>query len=870
MTMKMKMNVRNSWRLLGLLVAAFSGAVSTEGALPPDNVRPAWIHGWPGDYARLTWDASPESTSYNIYRFNDSTAVWDVIASGVTNTLAFDYVAGSAEKSYYVTAVGLDGESAPSAVVVTHDDPLIPFFSHAPPDVNSGTLTPTTARFQWAVSLTTGTDGMIELSTDTVNFSVVYFNTNYQGFFNVVISNLVPATQYTYRITGVGPNRAGTAAALMFWTPPVNQPPVAANFTVPPLVDPWSVVIPLTATDPDSPGIPLQYTIISTPTNGTISAIYYSDFWGPRYVDYTPNPAARGADSFQFVVSDGQLTSTPATVSFPSIWMNRAPQPRSFSTNTLEDTALALDLTTFDPDGDTLTYQIFTLNGTVTGTPPNIVYTPNPNLNGLDLLFYYVNDGYTGGYAQGVVEITVSPVNDAPTVNSFALQSPEDSPLNLVLPAWDIEGDPISFPVVTTPTHGVLSGTPPNLTYTPNANFTGTDTFTFRASDGTATSAVATATIVVTPLNDPPVAHDSTVVSVEDDFSTPVLLSGTDVDGDPLTYTILTLPAHGTLTHPFVTVPHLWSYRPAPNYNGPDSFTFRVNDGVLFSFAATVSITVAPVNDPPVAAGQGYTTLEDVALPLTVFASDIDGDALTYDISVAPAHGTLSGSGPNYVYTPAANYNGPDQFVFSVTDAAGVVQTATNTLTIQPVADPPVAIPQTVTTPYNTPVNIFLTGSDPDGDLQGFFITGLAENGTLMGTPPWLTFVPNPGFSGSSILQFVADDATTTSAPVNVTIVVQAAVSTPPAPSGLSATAVSSSQINLVWTDNSGFNEDGFKVERSSNGNSWTQIATTGPNVTSYASTGLSANKTYYYRVRAYNVLGNSTYSATASAKTFK
>jgi hypothetical protein len=865
-----QINLCKSWLLLGFLAAFISGVNSIEGAVPPDNVRPAWIHGWPGDYARLNWDPAPEATSYNIYRFNVAAVTWEMIASGVTDTLAFDYSAGSAGKMYFVTAVGLAGESGPSAIVLTHDDSPVPYFAHSPPDRFAGTLTPTTATFQWAVSLVTGADGMLELSTNAVDFTVVYFNTNYQGAFNVVVSNLLPGTQYTYRLTGVGINRAGTAAALTFWTPPANQPPTAADYTVPQIVDPGPILIPLTGTDPDGNGFPLQFAIVSSPTNGTLSEIYYNDFWGPRYVSYTPNPGARGADSFQYIVNDGELNSAPATVSMPSIWLNRPPQPPSFSTNTLEDVALALDLTAFDPDGDALTYQVFSLNGTVTGTPPHVVYTPNPNLNGLDLLLVYVNDGYTGGFAQGLIQITVAPVNDPPTVNSYAVESPEDTPLSVVLAAWDIEGDPITFPVVTMPAHGVLSGTPPNLIYTPNANFTGTDMFSFRASDGMATSAVASITIIVTPLNDAPVAFNSTVASVEDDFSTPVVLSGADADGDPLTYTIQTPPAHGTLTRLSFFVSYLWRYRPVPNYNGPDSFTFTVSDGVLFSMPATVTINVAPVNDEPVATGQSLTTQEDVALPLTVIASDVDGDVLTYTIDVAPAHGSLSGSGPDYVYTPAANYNGPDQFVFTVTDAAGVTATATNTLTILPVADPPVAIPQTVTTPYNTPANIFLTGSDPDGDLQGFFITGLPENGSLVGTPPWLAFVPDTGFSGTTALQFIARDSTTTSAPVNVTIIVQAATSTPAAPSGLSATVVSSSQIDLTWTDNSGFNEDGFKVERSSGGNSWTQIATVGPSVTTYASTGLNANKSYSYRVRAYNVLGNSAYSATASAKTFK
>jgi len=108
--------------------------------------------------------------------------------------------------------------------------------------------------------------------------------------------------------------------------------------------------------------------------------------------------------------------------------------------------------------------------------------------------------------------------------------------------------------------------------------------------------------------------------------------------------------------------------------------------------------------------------------------------------------------------------------------------------------------------------------------------------------------------------------------PATVSITVQPPAAVPAAPGSLIATAISSSQIDLTWTDNSGHNEDGFKIERSGTGtgNSWTQIATVGPDVTTYSSTGLAANKNYSYRVRAYNVLGHSAYSGTASAKTLR
>jgi predicted phage tail protein len=107
--------------------------------------------------------------------------------------------------------------------------------------------------------------------------------------------------------------------------------------------------------------------------------------------------------------------------------------------------------------------------------------------------------------------------------------------------------------------------------------------------------------------------------------------------------------------------------------------------------------------------------------------------------------------------------------------------------------------------------------------------------------------------------------AVTTSSAVNITV----NANTPTAPTNLTATAVSRSQINLTWTDNSS-NETGFKIERSTNGTSFTQIATVGAGVTSYASTGLQKNRTYYYRVRATNGAGDSAYSNVASARTFR
>src|SRR5207244_9011481 len=132
----------------------------------------------------------------------------------------------------------------------------------------------------------------------------------------------------------------------------------------------------------------------------------------------------------------------------------------------------------------------------------------------------------------------------------------------------------------------------------------------------------------------------------------------TDVDGDPLTYAIVTAPTHGALSG---VAPNV-TYTPAAGYSGPDSFTFKANDGTVDSAAATVSLTVVHVNHAPVADAQAVTTAEDTAKAIVLTATDADGDTLTFSIGAGAPHGALSGVAPNLTYTPGADYNGHDRY----------------------------------------------------------------------------------------------------------------------------------------------------------------------------------------------------------------
>jgi len=184
--------------------------------------------------------------------------------------------------------------------------------------------------------------------------------------------------------------------------------------------------------------------------------------------------------------------------------------------------------------------------------------------------------------------------------------------------------------------------------------------------------------------SEPPVAQDQ-LVTTDEDLPVAITLEATDADNDPLTFTVVAQPTHGTLTG---TAPAL-TYTPTGDYNGPDSFTFKATDDKLAdSNVATVSITVKPVNDAPVADNQSVTTDEDLAVNITLTATDKELDPLTFTVVAQPAHGTLTGTAPNLIYTPATNYHGPDSFTFKVNDGTVDSNVATVTITVAPDTEP--------------------------------------------------------------------------------------------------------------------------------------------------------------------------------------
>ncbi len=525
---------------------------------------------------------------------------------------------------------------------------------------------------------------------------------------------------------------------------PVNDPPVALNQEITTFEN-TALTITLSGTDVE--GSPLSYKIASKPSHGMLAGT------GSNQI-YTPNTDYRGPDSFTFRVTDGRKNSNVATVSISVMPINHAPVAQEQSVTAEENTAKTITLVATDADGDTLAFQIVVqpVHGTLLGVPPDITYTPATDYNGLDSFTFKTNDGKADSNP-ATVSITVTHVNHPPVAQNQSVITDEDASKMIVLAATDSDGDPLTYQVVNQPGHGILVGALPNITYTPAARYRGSDSFTFKASDGALDSNIATVSITVTPINHVPVAQDQNVIANEDTSRT-MVLGATDSDGDTLTIQIVAQPVHGTLAG----VPPNITYTPAADYNGPDSFTFKANDGRIDSNPATVSISVVAVNDRPVAQDQSVSTNEDSPRVITLAANDVDGDSLTYSLIAEPIHGVLSGTPPTLTYTPAGHYSGPDSFTFKANDGRLDSNVGTVTITVTHVNHPPVAQNQSVTTDEDTPITIMLFATDADGDPLTYQIVASPGHGTVTGTPPSLTYTPETHYQGSDSFTFRAND----------------------------------------------------------------------------------------------------------------
>ena len=347
-------------------------------------------------------------------------------------------------------------------------------------------------------------------------------------------------------------------------------------------------------------------------------------------------------------------------------------------------------------------------------------------------------------------------------------------------------------------------------TFTPEPNWNGTvPTITYTISDGKGGADTGDLNITVTPVNDPPVLADpndpldpeypgQSFDPVTGDYAqttpedTPVdgRVVGEDLDGDDLTYTVQDQPAHGTVTVDPITGEY--TYAPGENYVGEDSFTVLIDDGNGGTVVSTVTITVTPVNHPPVLAdpndpldpeypGQTFdpvtgdytvVTDEDTVVSGRVSAADADGDTLTYNVTADPSHGSLvfnSATG-GYTYTPNADWNGADSFDVAISDGNGGITITTVIVNVGSVVD---IADDTATVGNGQSVVIGVLDNDEfegaDAEVTG---VGTAAHGTVtINADGTVTYTAEPGYVGSDSFTYtVTSGGVTETATVNVTV----------------------------------------------------------------------------------------------------
>jgi ELWxxDGT repeat protein/VCBS repeat-containing protein len=619
----------------------------------------------------------------------------------------------------------------------------------------------------------------------TAPTNALAFTLNPDGTFTYQpTANFNGVDSFTYRaIDSLG--AASGLATVVLSVSAVNDAPVAFNDTV--SLSPGAnltVTAPgILTNDTDIDSTILSAVLVSSTANGTLSLNPNGSF------TYRPNAGFVGTDSFTYRATDGSLSSAnTATVSLVvTTAANTIPIAAPDVFTTPEDTSLTVGnvlANDTDPDGNV------PLTATLVAGPSHALsftlrpdgtfsYLPTLNFNGVDTFTYRAIDSVGGLSNPATVTFSVTPVNDAPTALNESYTVATTASLNITAPGilandTDPDSTVLSASLVTTAANGTLSLNPNgSFTYTPNAGFSGVDSFTYQASDGSLTSNLGTVNLTVASVvNTAPVAVGDSFNATEDTPLTvgDVLTNDTDADGPgSLTASLVTGPANALS---FTLRPDgTFNYLPALNFNGTDTFTYVAVDGLgARSQTATVTFNVTAVNDAPIAVNNNYSVLPAGTLNITlpgVLANDtdVDGNALTATlVGAAPANAatfTLNPDG-SFLYIPQAAFAGTDTFTYQAGDGTTVSNLATVSIVVTS-NQFPTASPDSFTTSEDTVLtvgNVLANDTDPEGGTLTASVVAAPTNALSFTLNPNGTFsyLPRLNFNGIDTFTYVAID----------------------------------------------------------------------------------------------------------------
>ncbi len=611
----------------------------------------------------------------------------------------------------------------------------------------------------------------------------------------------------------------------------LNSAPVIVNLTINEVVPPPIAVSDFYSTDENRPlsiatsgllsndsdlrGRSITALLDAQPAHGTVVIQPSGNFL------YTPTTGYYGTDSFTYRATNGFANSAPATVylNINEIIPTPIGTPDAYVTNEnipLVISASGVLANDSDPRGRRLTARLAGLpvhGSLILNSNGSFTYIPNAGYYGNDSFIYFAKNGFL---ASGlvIVNLTINEVVPPPVATADFYATDENVPLSipangLLSNDFDLRGRTITALIDTQPAHGnVILNPNGSFLYTPTAGYFGSDNFTYRASNGIASSAPTTVHINVSEVIPPPVGVDNTYSTNENlplvVAASGVLTNDSDPRGRPLTAILATGPTHGAL---ILNSNGSFIYTPDTGYYGSDSFTYFAKNGFLASNLVTVNLAIIEVVPPPVAVANNYVTSENS--PLFVPANGVlinDSDprarSLTAVLKSTTNHGTiiLNPDG-SFLYTPAAGYFGPDSFTYQANNGVLNSNTSTVSLNVTEVIPPPVAVADSYVTEENEPLTVLPSGvlendSDPRGrTITPELVTSPSHGNLIFNLDGSFSYTPANGFFGADSFTYRINNGFLNSNVSTVEILVNERI---PAPVALADSFTTSENIPLA------------------------------------------------------------------------
>jgi VCBS repeat-containing protein len=727
-----------------------------------------------------------------VYTLNNKDAAVQALGVDGTLTETFTYVAAgrngaTATSTLTVTIKGSnDGPVAAKDTATTPEDAAVDIAVLAnDTDKDSGdTLTVTSA------SITKGA-GLVSINAD----GTIHYDPN--GKYDSLAPGKTAQVVITYKISD-GKGGTSTATATVTVTGKDKAPlepkaPVAVDDTAT-VAEDGTVTIDVLANDTDADGPSMTLVTATVPEAQGTAAIV-----GNKVV-FTPAKDFNGTATITYTVSDGVLTDEgQAVVTVTPV--NDMPVAGNDAFSTDEDSPLTFqvaELLKNDSVGGNDAGQTLSLSGI--GQPANgkatinadgtITYTPNPDFHGTDTFTYTMTDGQgSGSVATGTITVTVAPGNDAPTAEPVSVKGNEGSPVTGKVTGLDGDGDILGYKLAAdgAPKNGsVTVEADGSFTYQGNKDFHGNDSFSVEVSDGKGNTVTTLVSVTVDPVNDAPVAvDDAAEVAEGGSVAIDVLGNDTDVDNSGLTLLDPSVPAGQGMVE---IVEGKIKFTAAKGFNGTATITYTVSDGNL-SDVGQALVSVTEVDDAPVAQDGSASSGEDTVITGSVTATDADTDAkdLTYSVVEGPdsAKGTLAfNTDGTYAFTPAVDFHGTVTFTYKANDGTSDSEPATVTLIVEASNDAPVAGADTYTVPARGAYQgASVLGNDTDaenGQLTARLHQDAGKGNLVLNPDGTFTYTPSIGASGTDEFWYVANDGTSDSEPVKVTITIEAPLNEAP------------------------------------------------------------------------------------------